>query len=105
MRSKTKNIKSGQGYGLTETMAFATVISGNDYIKNPTSCGKAIPLIVQVEIRDPETNKAVKDGQRGEVCIKSPMIMKWYVPCFAFLPVVPSTCCDFPCSLGGRGLL
>jgi len=78
MRSKTKNIKSGQGYGLTETMAFATVISGNDYIKNPTSCGKAIPLIVQVEIRDPETNKAVKDGQRGEVCIKSPMIMKCY---------------------------
>jgi len=78
MRNKTKNIKSGQGYGLTETMAFATVIAWNDYVKNPTSCGKAIPLVVQVEIRDPETNKPVPDGQRGEVCIKSAMIMKGY---------------------------
>ena len=46
MRKKSKKISSGQGYGLTETMALGTVNRGADYISHPTSCGKAIPLMV-----------------------------------------------------------
>ena len=78
MRAKAKNMKSGQGYGLTETMAFATIISGTDYVKHPTSCGRPLPLLVEIQIKDPATGFVVKEGERGEVCIKSGMIMKCY---------------------------
>ena len=40
MRKKTKKVESGQGYGLTETMALGTVNRGADYLRHPTSCGK-----------------------------------------------------------------
>jgi long-chain acyl-CoA synthetase len=78
MRKKSKKISSGQGYGLTETMALGTVNRGADYITHPTSCGKPIPLMVEVAIIDPVTHKIVPDGERGEVCIKGAMIMKGY---------------------------
>lgn len=78
MRSKAKKISSGQGYGLTETMAFGTSITGPDYIKHPTSCGRPIPLLVEIKILDPATGKEVPEGERGEVCIRSAMVMKCY---------------------------
>ena len=78
MRKKSKQISSGQGYGLTETMALGTVNRGADYISHPTSCGKAIPLMVEIAIIDPMTKKHLPEGQRGEVCIKGAMIMKGY---------------------------
>jgi long-chain acyl-CoA synthetase len=78
MRKKSKKISSGQGYGLTETMALGTVNRGADYISHPTSCGKPIPLMVDIAIIDPATKQKVLDGERGEVCIKGAMIMKGY---------------------------
>ena len=78
MRKKTKKISSGQGYGLTETMALGTVNKGVDYLRHPTSCGKPIPLMVEVAIIDPKTKKSVPTGERGEVCLKGAMIMKGY---------------------------
>ena len=78
MRSKNKKIQSGQGYGLTETMALGTVNRGADYLRHPTSCGKPVPLMVDVAIIDPVTHKKVKDGERGEVCLKGAMVMKGY---------------------------
>jgi acyl-CoA synthetase (AMP-forming)/AMP-acid ligase II len=78
MRKKTKKIQSAQGYGLTETMALATINKGADYLRHPTSCGKPVPLIVEVAIIDPNTKAKVPDGQRGEVCIKGAMVMKGY---------------------------
>mmetsp|Transcript_18845 Transcript_18845/g.21051 ORF Transcript_18845/g.21051 Transcript_18845/m.21051 type:complete len:582 (+) Transcript_18845:33-1778(+) len=78
MRKKAKKIKSGQGYGLTETMAYATAITGTDYLQHPTSCGRPLPLIVEIKIKDPTTGKVMKDGERGEVCIKSALVMKSY---------------------------
>ena len=59
MRAKAKNINSGQGYGLTETMGMGAANRGTDYLKHPTSCGKAIPLIVSIVIKDPATGKSV----------------------------------------------
>jgi acyl-CoA synthetase (AMP-forming)/AMP-acid ligase II len=78
MRKKSKSISSGQGYGLTETMALGTVNRGADYIRHPTSCGKPVPLMVEVAIIDPVTKKKVPTGERGEVCIKGAFIMKCY---------------------------
>jgi len=78
MRAKTKSISSGQGYGLTETMALGTVNRGADYLRHPTSCGKPVPLMVEVAIIDPDTKRTVPTGARGEVCLKGAMIMKCY---------------------------
>lgn len=78
MRKKAKGVAPTQGYGLTETMAFATANRGVDYLTHPTSCGRPIPLLIEIKIKDPETNKAVPDGERGEVCIKSAMLMRCY---------------------------
>lgn len=77
MRQKSKGTASSQGYGLTETMGAVVVNSGVDYLKNPGSCGKAIPLVVDAKIKDPQ-GKNLKDGERGELCIKSHFNMKCY---------------------------
>jgi acyl-CoA synthetase (AMP-forming)/AMP-acid ligase II len=77
MKSKMKNTTSGQAYGLTEVIA-ATVINGAEYEARPKSCGKAVPLLVEVCIKDPATGAMVPTEQRGEVCIRSAMLMKEY---------------------------
>lgn len=78
MRKKSKKIQAGQGYGLTETMALGTINRGVDYLRHPTSCGKPVPLMVEVAIIDPKTNLKVATGERGEVCIKGAFVMKCY---------------------------
>lgn len=78
MRKQSKGISSGQGYGLTETMALGTFNKGVDYLKNPTSCGQPIKFAIEVAIKDPETGKILPDGKRGEVCLKGSVIMKGY---------------------------
>jgi len=78
MRKVTKSTASAQGYGLTETCGGVVVNKGVDYLKHPTSCGKPIPFLVTVGILDPATNKPVKDGERGELCIKSAVNMVRY---------------------------
>ncbi|CAE8620803.1 unnamed protein product, partial [Polarella glacialis] len=67
-----------QGYGLTETMGGCITNSGVDYLKHPTSCGKPIPFLVKVVIKDPATGKVLGDGARGEICIGGPLLMKGY---------------------------
>jgi len=78
MRKKAKNVENSQGYGLTETMGIGSINIGLDFVKHPTSAGRAYPLIVNLAIKDPETGKMLPDGQRGEVCLKGPVIMKGY---------------------------
>merc|ERR1740123_1789251 len=77
LRKKAKGIASAQGYALTETFAAGTTNSGTDYLKNPGSCGKPLPLLVDLVIKDPKGNK-LGAGERGEVCIKSVMLMTGY---------------------------
>lgn len=78
MRMKAKHTTPSQGYGLTETMGGVVVNKGVDYLKRPTSCGRPIPFFVSVVIKDPESGRALPDGQRGEVCISGPLVMKGY---------------------------
>jgi len=78
MRQKSKSSGAMQGYGLTETMGGVILNSGVDYLKNPTSCGKPIPMIVDAQVKDPATGKVLPDGSRGELCIKSVFNMKCY---------------------------
>merc|ERR1712228_219156 len=61
-----------------ETMGAVCINTGVDYKKNPTSCGKPIPLVVQAAVKDPASGKTLKDGERGELCIKSQFNMKCY---------------------------
>jgi acyl-CoA synthetase (AMP-forming)/AMP-acid ligase II len=77
MKKKMKTTKSGQAYGLTETIA-ATVINGAEYEQRPTSCGKPVPLLVEVCIKDPVTGRVMPTEERGEICIRSAMVMKGY---------------------------
>merc|ERR1712224_351015 len=44
----------------------------------PKSCGKPVPLFVEIAIKDPETGKILPVETRGEVCIRSAMVMKGY---------------------------
>ena len=44
--------RPGIGYGMTETNAFGPGNSGDDYVRRPTSTGRARTSILDVEIRD-----------------------------------------------------
>ena len=78
LKEKAGNIDSAQAYGLTEVIG-ATTIAGADYEAHPKSCGKAIPLFVEIKIKDPATGADItKVDARGEVCIRSAMLMKGY---------------------------
>jgi long-chain acyl-CoA synthetase len=77
MRGKAKNISSAQGYALTETFAAGTANSGTDYLKHPDSCGRPLPIVVDLVVKDPQ-GKVLGEGKRGEICIKSCMVMKSY---------------------------
>eukprot|EP00928_Gymnodinium_smaydae_P017063 TRINITY_DN1649_c1_g1_i1.p1 TRINITY_DN1649_c1_g1~~TRINITY_DN1649_c1_g1_i1.p1 ORF type:complete len:583 (-),score=99.31 TRINITY_DN1649_c1_g1_i1:341-2089(-) len=78
LRKVTGSASSAQGYGLTETCGGVVVNKGIDYLKRPTSCGKPIPFLVEVAVLDPATNKPVKEGERGEICIRSAVNMARY---------------------------
>lgn len=65
-----------QGYGLTETAPFASLLSSDLAMEKVGSAGKA-PMYTEVRIVD-EDNNPVSAGVHGEVCIKGPNVMKGY---------------------------
>ncbi len=66
----------GVGYGLTECGSLATLNVGKELAAHPKSVGRPLPL-VDIEIRDDRGN-GVADGEHGEVCIRSPLVMLEY---------------------------
>lgn len=63
-----------QGWGMTETTVGCLGLHGN---MTPGTCGRIMPGI-EAKLIDPETNAVVKLGQRGELWVRGPNIMKGY---------------------------
>ena len=66
----------GNGWGMTETCATATLNMGEDYVNRPQSAG-APPKAVELKIVDPEGNE-LPPGEVGELWCKSPANCKGY---------------------------
>ena len=64
-----------KGYGMTEVSSAATVAAGN--VNKPGSVG--IPMVnTLISTFEPGTEKELPIGQRGELCISGPGMMKGY---------------------------
>ncbi len=60
----------GTGYGMTETNGAGTSLRSESTYEHPDSIGQAAPGI-EVEVRDPETGKALGEEEVGEICMRS----------------------------------
>jgi fatty-acyl-CoA synthase len=65
-----------QGYGLTETAPFGSFLTPEYGVSKLGSAGQA-PLYSDVRIVD-ENNCVLPIGERGEICLRGPNIMKGY---------------------------
>ena len=72
-----KGSSAGIGYGLTETNALGTVNSGAFYLAKPGSAGRPVPAVTDIRIVD-EAGSALPAGERGEICIRSPVNVRGY---------------------------
>lgn len=66
----------GNGWGMTETCATATLNIGDDYVQRPQSAG-APPGAVELKICDPDGNE-LPPGSVGELWCKSPSNCRLY---------------------------
>ncbi|KAK8617065.1 hypothetical protein V6N13_117033 [Hibiscus sabdariffa] len=67
-----------QGYGLTETVGGATSAIGAEEAAQYGSVGR-LAANLEAKIVDPQTGEALPPGQRGELWLRGPIIMKGYV--------------------------
>jgi len=66
-------------FGTTETMAIlSSFVTGDPENRNPHIFGKVLPGNI-IKVVDPQTGELVPMGERGEVCIKGPTLMKGYL--------------------------
>ncbi|WP_131102425.1 class I adenylate-forming enzyme family protein [Streptomonospora litoralis] len=75
-RSTMHDMLLGQGYGLTECSATATVNGGSDYLLRPDSAGVPVAT-VDVKIVD-AAEQELPPGEVGEVWIKGPGVVHGY---------------------------
>ena len=74
---KAVGCKLGEGWGMTETSPIGT-FTPREGPRKPGSCGVPYPGTEMkfVDVADPE--REVKPGERGEICVKGPNVMKGY---------------------------
>lgn len=77
IREAMPHSNPGVGYGLTETNAMASLLSGDEYLERPASVGKPTPPVMEIKIVDSDGNE-VAQGERGEICMKSVMNVTHY---------------------------
>lgn len=66
-------------FGTTETMAIlSSFVTGDPANKDPRIFGKVLPGNI-IKVVNPHTGELVPMGERGEVCIKGPTLMKSYL--------------------------
>lgn len=68
--------RPGLGYGMTETNAYGPQNAGDDFINNPKSTGRPVP-IMDVKVTDPEGNDLAV-GETGEIWFRSPSLIRGY---------------------------
>jgi len=73
---KAAGCSLGEGWGMTETSPVGTFTPEGK--RRPASCGMPVPrmLLKLVSIDDP--GREMPPGERGEICVKGPNIMKGY---------------------------
>ncbi|MFN3911024.1 class I adenylate-forming enzyme family protein [Hyphomonas sp.] len=76
IKKRFPDVAPGNGWGMTETCATATLNIGEDYVNRPSSAGAA-PGAVELKICDPEGNP-VPAGEVGELWCKGPMNCRLY---------------------------
>ncbi|XP_052140995.1 4-coumarate--CoA ligase-like 5 [Oryza glaberrima] len=72
------NVELVQGYGLTESSGAVAATVGPEESKAYGSVGK-LGSHLQAKIVDPSTGEALGPGQRGELWVRGPIVMKGYV--------------------------
>jgi long-chain acyl-CoA synthetase len=74
---KVVGCRLGEGWGMTETAPIGT-FTPREGPGKPGSCGVPYPGTEMkfVDVADPE--REVKPGERGEICVKGPNVMKGY---------------------------
>jgi long-chain acyl-CoA synthetase len=69
-------VASGTGYGMTEATSAVTLIGGQEYVDHPDSVGRPTP-VNEVRIVD-EDGRDQPSGERGELWVKGPNIVRGY---------------------------
>ncbi len=69
-------VASGTGYGMTEATSAVTLIGGQEYVDHPSSVGRPTP-VNEVRIVD-EDGRDQPQGERGELWVKGPNIVRGY---------------------------
>jgi long-chain acyl-CoA synthetase len=67
---------ASNGYGLTETSSVTSMNAGDDYVRKPDSVGPPVP-VVDVRVVDADGSD-VPAGERGELWIKGPNVVRGY---------------------------
>ncbi|KAJ8554001.1 hypothetical protein K7X08_024679 [Anisodus acutangulus] len=76
--SRFPDVEIVQGYGLTETTGGATGMNGPEEADRYGSAGR-LSVNVEAKIVDPDSGETLPPGQRGELWLRGPTIMKGYV--------------------------
>jgi long-chain acyl-CoA synthetase len=68
--------RPGLGYGMTETNAYGPQNAGDDFVNNPKSTGRPVP-IMDVKVTDP-IGETLAIGETGEIWFRSPSLIRGY---------------------------
>ena len=72
-----RGIPIQQGYGLTETAPMVSFLTPEFALQKVGSAGKA-PLFTEIRLVDDDGEPVMAAGERGEVCVRGPNVMKGY---------------------------
>ena len=84
VRRALPRVVVSNGYGLTETTALVTQISGEEYLAYPSSCGRPVPVcdlaIVpeSFDATEPTPEDCCATGVAGQVWVKGPNVVRGY---------------------------
>ena len=72
-----RGVQVNQGYGLTETSPCATFLTPEWALAKIGSAGRP-PMLVSIKLVDPDGRTVTEPMARGELCVRSPNVMRGY---------------------------